>query len=129
MEPLTSPTRATLTAGRTGCSGKDPKRDSRKNGILAQSTLSSVYPIRSGSPERERYKSPIAVTTDSRQNRSMRYGGDEGERVASPIEIPLYDRQSKSGSRGTLITRCMRTQIMADTPERTSHTESGTTSV
>ena len=94
MNFLTSPTRATLTAGRTGCSGRVPRRDSRKNGILVQNTLSSVYPIRSGSPERERYRSPTAVTTDSRQNRSKRYGGDEGGHAASPIEIPLYDRQS-----------------------------------
>jgi len=83
-----------LTAGRTGCSGKVPRSDSRKNEILAQNTLSTVYPICSGSPERERYKSPIAVTTDSRQKRRRRYGGDEGGRAESPIEIPAYDRQS-----------------------------------
>lgn len=93
MEFLTSPTRATLTAGRAGCSGTLPSRVSRKNGILAQNTLSKVYPMCSGSPEIERYKSPRAVMTDSRQNRSRRYGGDEGERAVSPMETPHYDRQ------------------------------------
>lgn len=91
---LTSPTRATLTAGRTGCSGKVPRRQNNENGIAAQNTLSSVYPIRSGVPETERYRSPSAVITASRQNRSRRYGGEEGERAPSPIAIPHYDRQS-----------------------------------
>ena len=94
MEFRTSPTRATLTAGRIGHSGKVPRTDSRKNGMLAQKMLSSVYPICPGCPETERYKSPIAVITDSRQNRSRRYGGDEGERAMSPMVMPLCDRQS-----------------------------------
>ena len=93
MKFLTSPTRATLAAGRTGCNGKVPRRDSRRNGILAQNTLSSVYPVRPGSSKIERYKSPTAVMIDSRQNRSRMYGGDEGERAVSPIAIPLCDRQ------------------------------------
>lgn len=92
MEFLTSPTRATFTAGRTGCSGKVPRRDSRKNEILAQNTLRSAYPMLPGPSETERYKSPIAVMKDSRQNRSRRYGGDEGGHAASPMVIPLYDR-------------------------------------
>jgi hypothetical protein len=86
-----------------------------------------VYPIHSGVPETERYRSPNAVTTASRQNRSRRYEGEEGERAASPNAMPLYNRQSGSGH--TLITRCMRTHIMAETPERISHNESGTKSV
>lgn len=94
---LTSETRATLTAGRIGCRGKVPRRQSNKNGMLAQNTQSSMYPIRPGIPETERYRSPAAVITASRQNRSRRYGGEEGERTARPRVIPLCNRQSYQG--------------------------------
>ena len=89
MESLTSPTRATLIVGRTGCSGKVPKRYSRKNGTTTQNTLSSVYPIRSGSSETAMCKSQTAVMKVSRQKTSRRYGGEEGECAVSPIAIPL----------------------------------------
>jgi hypothetical protein len=123
---LTSPTRAALTAGRTGCIGKVPRRYSSKNGTPAQNTLSSVYPICSGVPERERYRSPNAVMPVSKQNRSRRYGGEDGERVASPKAMLLCNWQLRLERGRILITRCVRTQIIAETPERISHKESGT---
>ena len=57
--------------------------------MVIQNTLSNVYPVRSGSSEIARYRSPIAVIKASKQKRSRRYGGEEGGRAVSPIAMPL----------------------------------------